>query len=273
MSLTATINTLSKRICISLFSIFFVLLLSACSSTEVDETAGWSINKLYAEAKSAAQANDYDKAVEYYNKLEGRAAGTMLAQQAQIEAAYTLYQQGDKEAAIAKLDRFMQLHPGSPALDYALYLKGTINFSGDIGYFGSYFDQDLSERDQLAAKDAFQVYNELVTRFPDSKYTPDARARMVFIVNTIAQSEVNIARYYYQHGAYVAAVNRAQEAVKNYQQSPALEEALYIIYMSYDKMGMHDLSADAKRVLDHNFPSSDFHQNGLRGHQRWWHLW
>ncbi|MGL4667022.1 MAG: outer membrane protein assembly factor BamD [Saezia sp.] len=266
-------KTVSNRVCSSILAIFFVLLLSACASTEVDETAGWDLNKLYAEAKSAAQANDYDKAVEYYNKLEGRAAGTMLAQQAQIEAAHALYKQGNKEEAVAKLDRFMQLHPGSPALDYALYLKGTIYFSGDIGYFGSYFKQDLSQNDQLAAKDAFQVFNELITRFPNSRYTPDARARMVFIVNSIAQSEVNIARYYYNRGAYVAAINRAQQAVRNHQQAPALEEALYIIYMAYEKMGMQDLSADAKRVMDHNFPNSQLHQKGLPSGQKWWSLW
>lgn len=273
MSYMATIHTSIKRFHTIILAFSFLTLLAACSTVEVDQTTGWSLNKLYAEAKNAADANDYDKAVEYYNKLEGRAAGTMLAQQAQIEAAYALYKKNDKEAAIAKLDRFMQNHPGSPAIDYALYLKGFIYFSGDIGYFGSYIDTDLSERDQLAAKDAFQVYNELVTRFPNSKYTPDARARMVFILNTIAQSEVNIARYYYQRGAYTAAINRAQEAISNYQQTPALEEALYIIYMSYEKMGMNDLSADAKRVLDLNFPNSKYYTQGLPTGQKWWHLW
>lgn len=269
----ATVNTIFKYVCSGILAIAFAMMLSACKSTEVDETAGWSINKLYAEAKAAAQANDYDKAVEYYNKLEGRAAGTMLAQQAQLEAAYTLYRQGKKEEAITKIDRFMQLHPGSPAIDYALYLKGTIYFSGDIGYFGSYFNKDLSQRDQLAAKDAFQVFNELVTRFPDSRYTPDARARMVYILNSIAQSEVNIARYYYKKGAYIAAINRAEEAIRNYQQAPALEEALYIVYMAYEKMGMHDLSVDAKRVMDLNYPNSELHKKGLSGNQKWWGLW
>ncbi|WP_239442124.1 outer membrane protein assembly factor BamD [Saezia sanguinis] len=250
------------------------LLLSACSSTkDQDETAGWTPNKLYSEAQSAMISRDYDKAIEYLNKLEGRAAGTMLAQQAQLEAAYAMYKNGDKEDAVTALDRFMQLHPSSPAYDYALYLKALVNFNDDLGFFGSISNQDLSERDQQAAKASFQTFSELVTRFPDSKYAADARQRMVYIVNALAQSDVHIARYYYTRGAYVAAANRAQEAIQSYQQAPALEEALYILYMSYDKLGMPQLRDDAKRVLDHNFPDSSFLTQGFRGSKPWWQLW
>lgn len=268
-----TIQTILKRASTGFVCVCFALALAACSTTKVDETAGWSPNKLYAEAQSAAQAHDYERAVEYFAKLEGRAAGTLLAQQAQLEGAYARYKNEDKEGAIAALNRFMQLHPNSPAIDYALYLKGIVNFNDDLGYFGSISNQDLSERDQQAAKEAFQTFGELITRFPDSKYAADAKARMVYIVNSLAQSDVNIARYYYTRGAYVAAINRAQEALQNYQQAPALEEALYIIYMSYDKLGMPELSADAKRILDHNYPDSQFPVNGITNNKSWWKLW
>lgn len=256
-----------------LLVLFAALLLGACASKDNDETVGWSPNKLYAEAQSAMTARDFDKAINYFQKLEGRAAGTMLAQQAQLEAAYAMYKNDQKAEAIDALNRFMQLHPGSPATDYAIYLKGIINFNDNLGFFGSISNQDLSERDQQAAKASFQDFNELVTRFPDSRYTPDARQRMVYIVNSLAQSDVHIARYYYSRGAYVAAANRAQEAIENYQRAPALEEALYILYLSYDKLGMAQLRDDAKRVLDTNFPDSGYLRYGFRHNKPWWQLW
>lgn len=270
---TGIVKMLSTNPLSKIVLVLCAFILFGCASKEVDETEGWSINKLYSEAQSAAQASDYEKAIEYFNKLEGRAAGSILAQQAQLEAAYTMYKDDQKPEAIAALDRFMQNHPTSPAYDYALYLKGIINFNDNLGYFGSIAQQDLSERDQQAAKASFQTFNELVTRFPDSKYTGDARQRMVYIVNSLAQSDVHIARFYYSRGAYVAAVNRAQAAISNYQQAPALEEALYILYMSYQKLNLPQLAEDAKQVLEHNFPNSEILAKGLPSKKRWFKLW
>lgn len=267
------IKLFSTRLLSKFLLVLCAFTLFGCASKEVDETQNWPINKLYSEAQAAAQANDYDKAIEYFNKLEGRAAGTILSQQAQLEAAYTMYKDGQKPEAIAALDRFMQLHPASPAYDYALYLKGVINFNDDLGYFGSIAKQDLSERDQQAAKASFQTFNELVTRFPESKYAGDARQRMIYIVNSLAQSDVHIARYYYTRGAYVAAVNRAQTAIKNYQQAPALEEALYILYMSYQQLSLPQQAEDAKQVLEHNFPNSELLAKGFSKKKRWFKLW
>jgi outer membrane protein assembly factor BamD len=184
------------------------LLAAGCSSTTVDKTANWSPNRIYAEAKDEAGSGAYDKAVPLYEKLEGRAAGTPLAQQAQLEKAYAQYKAGEKANAIATIDRFLKLHPASPALDYALYLKGVINFNDDLGMFAFLTRQDLSERDQKAAKESFESFKELATRFPDSRYTPDARQRMNYIVNSLAQYEVHVARYYYSRGAYLAAIAR-----------------------------------------------------------------
>lgn len=216
----------------------------------------------------------FDKAIDLYEKLEGRAAGTPLAQQAQLEKAYAQYKNGEKAQAIATLDRFMKLHPASPALDYALYLKGIINFNDDLGLFSWISRQDLSERDQKAAKDSFEAFRELVTRFPDSKYAPDARQRMVYIVNALAQYEVHVARYYYKRGAYVAAINRAQAALAEYKDVPALEEALYILMQSYDALGMTQLRDDTRRVLEASFPQSIYLSQGLKPKSNpWWKLW
>lgn len=250
------------------------LLLAACSSKPVDQTANWSPNRIHAEAKDEMNSGGYDKAIPLLETLEGRAAGTPLAQQAQLEKAYSQYKNGERAEAIATLDRFIRLHPASPALDYALYMKGVINFNDELGLFSFLSRQDLSERDQRAAKEAFESFKELAARFPDSRYAPDARARMVYTVNALAQYEVHVARYYYNRGAYVAAVNRAQQAISDYRDAPALEEALYITMQAYDKLGMEQLRDDTKRVLEKNYPQSGYIANGFKPKSTpWWQLW
>ena len=249
-------------------------LLAGCGSTKVDETAKWSPNRIYSEAKDEAGSGAYDKAIPLFEKLEGRAAGTPLAQQAQLDKAYAQYKAGERPGAIATLDRFIKLHPASPALDYALYLKGVVNFNDDLGMFASLTRQDLSERDQKAAKESFQSFKDLVTRFPDSRYTPDARQRMNYIVNSLAQYEVHVARYYYNRGAYLAAINRSQLALADYREVPALEEALYIMVQSYDALGLTDLRDDARRVLTTNYPKSEYLTRGFRAKDDpWWKVW
>ncbi|KQT10629.1 outer membrane protein assembly factor BamD [Ramlibacter sp. Leaf400] len=252
-----------------------LLLLAACSSTPEDKTAAWSPNRIYAEARDELNAGSYDKAVPLFEKLEGRAAGTPLAQQAQLEKAYAQYKAGEQAQAIATLDRFMKLHPASPAVDYALYLKGLVNFNDNLGMFSWLARQDLSERDQKAAKESFEAFRELVGRYPESRYTPDARARMTYIVNSLAQSEVHVARYYYTRGAYVAAINRAQSALADYRDVPALEEALFILVRSYDALGMPELRDDSRRVLEKNYPQSEYLTKGSKSDpdRPWWRIW
>ena len=236
--------------------------------------ADWSANKIYAEAKDELNSGGYDKAVPLLEKLEGRAAGTPLAQQAQLDKAYAQYKSGEAAQAIATLDRFMKLHPASPALDYALYLKGIINFNDDLGMFSAITRQDLAERDQKASKESFESFKELATRFPTSRYAPDANLRMTYIVNSLAQYEVHVSRYYFGRGAYVAAINRAQLAVSDYQGVPALEEALFIIVKSYDALGMTQLRDDAKRVLEKTYPQSEYLSRGFKtSTDPWWKFW
>jgi len=252
-----------------------VVFISGCSSTpSVDKTATWSPNKIYSEAKDEASSGAYDKAIPLYEKLEGRAAGTPLAQQAQLDKAYAQYKGGEQAQAVATLNRFMKLHPASPALDYALYLKGLVNFNDNLGIFGFISRQDLSERDQNAAKESFEAFKELVTRFPESRYSPDSRLRMNYIVNSLAQSEVHVARYYYSRGAYVAAINRAQSAIADYRDVPALEEATYILYKSYESLGMTALRDDARRIMEKSYPQSQYMSKGFRtADNPWYKFW
>jgi len=260
-------------VCVSLLATV-ALLTAGCSSTPVDKTATMSPNKIYAEAKDEMAAGQWERAIPLLEKLEARAAGTPLAQQAQLDKAYAQYKSAETAQALATLERFMKLHPVSPAMDYAIYLKGVINFNDDLGLFAKFTRQDLAERDQKASKESFEAFKELVDRFPDSRYANDARQRMNYIVSSLAQYEVHVARYYYKRGAYLAAVNRAQVAVSDYREVPAVEEALYIMYKSYDALGIVQLRDDAKRVLEKNYPQSDFLVRGSRSiNDPWWKVW
>ncbi|MCF8208516.1 MAG: outer membrane protein assembly factor BamD [Rhodoferax sp.] len=250
------------------------LSLTGCSSTPEDKTAGMSPSTLYAEAKDEMGNGQWERAVGLLEKLEARAAGTSLAQQAQLDKAYAYFKATEHAQALAALERFIKLHPASPALDYALYLKGLVNFNEDLGLFSNLTRQDLAERDQKAAKESFESFKELVSRFPDSTYTADARLRMVYIVNALAQYEVYVARYYLKRGAYLAAANRAQQAVSDYRDVPAIEEALSILIKAYDALAMTQLRDDAQRVLEKNFPQSRFlAQNANARAVPWWQLW
>ncbi|MDH5541196.1 MAG: outer membrane protein assembly factor BamD, partial [Rhizobacter sp.] len=197
-----------------------------------------------------------------------------IAQQAQLDRARVLYRQGEKAQALAVLDRFLKLHPSSPGFDYALYLQGLVNFNDNLGLLGSLARQDLSERDQQASRDAYQSFKRLVEQFPQSIYAEDSRHRMDYIVNSLATYEVHVARYYFRRGAYVAAANRAQHAVQEFQYSPATEEALAIMVHSYDRLGLDKLRDDAERVLRKNYPETSFSSANIGLRPRgWWQLW
>jgi outer membrane protein assembly factor BamD len=251
-----------------------LMALAACNSAPMVPESQWSAERLYAEAKEEASLGNYERAGKLYERLEGRASGTALAQQAQIERAFMLYKSGEKAQALSVLERFIKLHPTSAALDYALYLQGLTNFNDNLGMFADLSNQDLSERDQQASRDSYQSFKQLVDQFPQSVYAEDARVRMNYIINSLAAYEVHVARYYYRRGAFVAAVNRAQTVVTEFQQSPSTEEALFIMSQSYDKLGLPELRDDVDRVLRKSFPTSTVYADGLKiAKKRWWQLW
>ena len=257
------------------FAVACTIGLAACGSTpKPDDTSPAALEKLYADAREDMSAGNYESAIKTLERVEGRAAGTLLSQQAELDLAYAYWKSNERAQAIAKLDRFIKLHPSSPALDYALYLRGLTNFNDNLGILGSLSRQNLSERDQQASREAYQAFKQLVDQFPNSRYAPDARLRMDYVVNSLADYEVHVARYYLRRSAFVSSVNRAQIAVKDYPQSPAVEEALYIMSQCYDKLGLDQLRDDATRVLRTNFPRSRFLAQGIgEGGKPWWQLW
>lgn len=252
-----------------------VAMLAACSSTKEPTlpSASAPVDKLYAEAKAELNSGAFESAIKLLERIEGRAAGTTLAQQAQLDIAYAYWRSGDRVQAQATIERFIKLNPSSPALPYAMYLRGVVNFNDDIGIMGSLAGQDLSERDQRASRDAFLAFKQVVDQFPDSEYAADARVRMDYIANSLASYEVHVARYYFRRGAYVAAVNRAQLTLVEFHGAPATEEALYIMVQSYAKLDMPVLRADAERVFKQNFPNSKLLTQGLAADKPWWKIW
>ena len=261
---------------LKLIALVLVVSLSACgifSADPIDETQSWSADKLYKEAKDELSSKNYDKAAEYFEKLESRYPFGIYAQQAQMEVAYAYYLQNDQAQALAAVERFIKLHPNHPNIDYMYYLRGLINFNDRIGLLNLYLKQDLSERDPKAAQDAFDSFKTLVTKYPNSIYAPDAHIRLKYLVNVLADYEVHVARYYYRRGAYLAAANRAQYALTKYPEAPAIEEALLIMIRSYDQLGLTDLRNDADRVFKKNFPDSKYLKNEQKKDTPWWKLW
>jgi outer membrane protein assembly factor BamD len=252
-----------------------VFSLSACSllPEKTDETKNWSAAKLYSEARDELNAGNFEQSIKYFERLESRYPFGTYAQQAQMEVAYAYYRQGDQAQGLAAVERFIKLHPNHPNVDYMYYLRGLINFNDRVGLLDFLARQDPSERDPKATREAFDAFKQLAERFPDSIYTKDALARMKYLVNAMAQYEVHVANYYYRRGAYVAAANRAQIAVADYRDAPAIEEALFVMVRSYDALGMTDLRDDAERVLKKNFPNSVFFKGGRDTGGPWWKIW
>jgi outer membrane protein assembly factor BamD len=256
-------------------AIALVFSVSACGllPEKIDETKGWSATKLYSEAHDELSSGNYEKAVQHFEKLESRYPFGTYAQQAQMEIAYAYYRQGDAPQALAAVERFIKLHPNHPNVDYMYYLRGLINFNDRTGFLNFLVKQDPSERDSKATRDAFEAFKQLADRFPDSIYAKDAIARMKYLVNAMAQYEVHVANYYFRRGAYVAAANRAQIAVTDYRDAPAVEEALFVMMRSYDALGLTDLRDDADRVLKKSFPNSAYLKGGAGKSGPWWKIW
>jgi outer membrane protein assembly factor BamD len=241
------------------------LVLTSCGvfKSDVDKTAGWSAERLYNEAHSQVLDRNWKEARTNLEALESRYPFGGYAQQALIDLAYVNWKDEEPEQALAAIDRFQQQYPNHEGTDYMLYLKGLITFTPPSAAFTKITRQDPSERDPKGLRESYEAFNELIKRYPDSKYTPDAKKRMAWLVSTLAQNEVHVAQYYYERHAYLAAINRAQTVITDFQGVPIVEKALYIMYMSYDKLHMTELRDDTKRILDKNFPHSKYYVQGL----------
>jgi outer membrane protein assembly factor BamD len=256
------------------YFLFALLCLGGCAGSGEDETIGWSAQRLYGEAKDAMASKDWPRAVRYLEKLEARYPYGRFAQQAQLEIAYCHYKDGERASAVAAVDRFIKMYPNHSSTDYAWYLKGLINFNDNYGVLSNLATPDMSDRDPKSTRESFNAFKEVVARYPESKYAADATLRMRYLVNALASHEVHVARYYMKRGAYLAAANRAQYAIRHYSQAPAVEEAVFVLVLAYDRLGMGDLRDAADRVMRSNFPESRYLKpGGDRKDVPWWRLW
>ena len=255
------------------------LVLGACASKgTVDKdaqiTQDWNVEKLYAEAQDELNSNNYTRAIKLYELLESRFPNGRYAQQSQLDTAYAYYKDDEPEKALAAIERFQRHHPQHPNMDYALYLKGLVLFNEDQSFLNKLASQDWSDRDPKANRDAYQAFSQLVQLYPNSKYAPDATERMTKLVDALGGNEIAIARYYMKRGAYLAAINRAQKIVEQYQNTRYVEESLAMMELAYKKLGKPQLATDSRRILAGNFPASPYLQKPWRPDDMpWWRYW
>ena len=248
------------------------LMLSACGSRE-DEEDRRPASEIYAEAKSALDNSNWTKAIRVYKNLQTLYPFGRFTEQAQLELAYAYYKNREPEKATATLERFLKTYPTHPSVDYAYYLKGLTNYEQNIGWLQRVFPSRVRDRDQQAARQAFNDFNELLRRFPDSRYAPDARQRMVFLRNAMAGYEVEVAEYYLRREANIAAANRARFVVETYQQAPQTGDALAVMHQAYSRLDQPELAEDALRVLELNYPEHPYLTGNREGEGFLRRLW
>lgn len=249
-------------------------LLAACGSTVKEETETLPVEQLYGEAKQSMDNGNYERAVRYYKRLTSRFPFGDYAEQAQLDLAYSQYKRADYDDAISTVNRFIKIYPAHPKIDYGFYLRGLINFDRNRSYIDRLIPQQAGNRDQTAARTAFNDFGEMLRRYPNSAYAADARQRMVFLRNDLASTELTVARYYYRRAAYVGAADRAKYIVENYQQAAQVPDALVVMIQSYEALGQAELAADTKRVLQLSAPNHPYFR-GVGGEKRsiWSRLW
>lgn len=238
---------------------FFCIVISGCSIFGGDEEQAFYIPEaeLYERGIKAVKTGRHDDAVDNFEKLETHYPFGRYSEQAQLELIYSHYRIGNSQQGLAASDRFLRLYPDHENIDYVYYMRGLINFEADKGLFERFAPTDSSSRDPGAARDSFNDFATLLNRFPTSEYAPDARKRMLFLKNQLAQYEIHVANYYVSREAWVAAANRGRYVVENYQETPAIPFGLFIMVRAYSELGLNDAASHAQEVLDANFPGFD----------------
>ncbi|MGM0413465.1 MAG: outer membrane protein assembly factor BamD [Pseudomonadota bacterium] len=228
-----------------------LVLLAGCGTLNRDD---WSAERYYEEAREAMESERYQTALEYYQELESEYPYGRYAEQAQLDMAYVYYRTDQPQSAIDTAERFIEMHPRHPQVDYAYYLRGLAAYGQNRSFLNDLFNQSPDERDPDGARDAFRYFAELVREYPDSDYTGDAVQRMIHLRNSLGRYETHVAEYYLDREAWVAAANRAKYVVENYDRTPAVADALAVMGQAYVELGRTELARDALKVLRENHP-------------------
>ncbi|MDZ7749322.1 MAG: outer membrane protein assembly factor BamD [Halofilum sp. (in: g-proteobacteria)] len=231
-----------------------LVLLPGCSQKDYDPTAGWSAERLYETAKRFMESAQFQQAVDHFETLEARYPFDPLAMQAQLDIAYSYYRYGEHDSAIAAADRFIKLHPTHEGVAYAYYLRGLVRYNLGRSFVNNVFPRDMSQMDQERLRKAFSDFRTVVTEHPDSRYAVDARKRLVYLRNKMAEHEYETAEFYFRQSAFTAVVNRVDYLLAHYDGAPVMADALALQARAYDRLGLSDLAADTRRVLAASFP-------------------
>ena len=261
-------NSLTRLITLAMVALLVGL--AGCGNKPREQIG--NADRLYELAKKAADNGNYRDAITYYEQLEARFPFSNPARQAQLDLMHAYYKNREPEAAIDQADQFIRENPAHPRVDYAYYIKGLVQFERNPNFIERWFNADLSQRPPIDARQSFQSFQTLIQRFPNSEYVDDARQRMIFLRNRLANYEVYVANYYLERGAYVGAINRAKYAIENYDGAPQIKRALEIMAESYRRLGMEDLASDSERVLRENFANADQVAQEVEK-SSWWKFW
>ena len=253
VNITPIRTSLTHVLLLMLLSVF-LLGGSGCSSTKgkTHETESLTAAQLYKDAEHALKVGNFPRATQYLRRLQARFPFSPYAEQAQLQLAYAYYRNDQPEKALAAIKRFIRTYPTHQRVDYAYYLKGVVNFERSENFFDRLLPEAKYSRDLQFAEQAFYDFSDLINRFPDSRYAPDARQRMVYLKNLLAEQELQVARYYLRRGAWIAAQNRARYTIEHFPETPQSIEALEILAQAYDGLNKPELAADARQVLAAN---------------------
>jgi outer membrane protein assembly factor BamD len=255
-----------------LLALLAAVLLSGCLFKKKDPDGKLSdAQQFYDRASKSMTSGDYDNAIKYYESLEARYPFSSQARQGQLDLIYVYYRNRQPESVIDAAQQFERENPTHPRVDYTLYMRGMALFAGEKNTVDKLLRMDLSKRPPKDARDSYSAFAELIRRYPNSRYAPDARQRMLFLRNRVADYENHIARYYYERGAYAAAISRAAYTLQVFDGAPAISETLRILVESYRKLGMYDLANDAERVMTASFP--DAAKPEPAGDDPWYQFW
>ncbi len=232
-----------------------LVLLAACAGNDEVQTEVQDLTEAYEEAQENIARGNYTRGVQIFEAIQARYPFSDLSRQVQLELMYAYYKSGKREQAIEAADTFMRENPIHDRVDYALYIKGLAYYEQDAGFIERRFNKDISTRPPKDVEVAYSTLRRLVERYPASEYAPDAQQRLLFLKNRMSAYENNVADFYMRRGAYVAALNRAKDALQNYNGAEGNAHSLQIMAAAYEELGMHDLAADTRRVLQENFPN------------------
>ena len=233
-----------------------------------DEDAGRTAEQLYERGKKSLDTGSWDTAIAAYRALQTRYPFGRYAEQSMLDLAYCYFKRGQREEALSLLDRFTRTYPAHPNVDYAYYLKGLVNYEQNVGFLERLMPGRVQDRDQTTLQDSFLDFSELIRRFPDSRYVPDARQRMVFLRNSLAAYEMIVAEYYLGRKAYIAAANRARYALEVYPETPLTPEALIVLHKAYTELDLPVLADSSMAVLQLNFPDN-YYVQGRKKKRSW----